>query len=526
MKLVILLACCASLFGQPTVDADHNGNSRLAAVDETALTPANVASAQFGKLGTISLSGKPYGQVLYIPQIVVAGLTRNVIFSSDNTNRVYAHDADTFASLWTTAALDTPCTSTCTGFRWGLNYGDPVGIQSTPGIDVAQGFVFVVTRNNTPVLKLWKLNLLTGATIGSGLPLSATYSPSTASDAVATVLTFDPAFAQQRAGLTVANGNVYIATASVRDVAPWHGWIFARAESDLSTVASVCTNCNKDGGGIWQSGRGLAVDASGNIYAVTGNCGIDTATYTSCYNGTTDLGMSVLKYSSTLSLLASFTPSDYAAQNAIDTDLGSSGPLLIPNPASPGNYLISTGGKNFKGYAIRSQCMGGLGGTNGGCTAPQELTTGSDPGTHMGIYGSAHMNGVTYLSNTAGPVYAFTLLNTGLYNPTPISAGSVAFPGAIPSGSSNGAANGVIWTLSPDASTLVAPSTGTLVALNATTLAEIWRSSTSGRNAVGNIQKFLPPTVANGKVYVPTYDGKILIYGVNYRNHAIIAGIQ
>ena len=505
--LFIISSC--SLFCQPTIATDHTDNSRLAVVTETFLKPSNLAT--FRKLATIRLAGKPYSQVLYIPSLTVGGSARNVIFSSDNTNTVYAHDADSFSLLWATSTGETPCSSSCTGAKYNLNYGDPVGVFSTPAVDVSNGWIFFVTLNNSHVFKLWKVNLLTGATIGSSSVLTASVSPSTAPDAVGGTLTFAGSEQQQRTGITIANGNVYVGFGSANDQSPWHGWIMARKETDLSDVGDFCSTINTVGGGLWMSGSGFAVLPNGNLIAVTGN---GTPNSTS-YNGTTEFSMSVLQLSPALSLLDWYTPANYSTQNANDTDLGSSHPMLIPNPASAGNYLIVTGGKDYNVYSIHSECMGHLGGTVGGCPGAQVFATGTDAGLHLGIYGDAHMNGVSYFPNTAGSVFAFALQNTGLYDTTPVTGSSSAFPGAMLGGSINGTSAALLWVIDADTSALNAPSNGELVALNASTLAAIWSSGTLSTDSLGSIAKFKSMTVANGKVYVPTYDGNVQVYGLS-----------
>jgi len=256
------------------------------------------------------------------------------------------------------------------------------------------------------------------------------------------------------------------------------------------------------------SNSGASVDASGNLYVVTGNGGTNSATWASSYDGITEFSMSILKLSPTLTLLDWYTPANYAAQNAVDTDLGSSHPMLIPNPASAGNYLLVTGGKDYNVYSVHSECMGHLGGTVGGCPGAQVFATGSDAGAHLGIYGTAHMNGISYFPNTGGLLYAFTLQNNGLYNTTPTTGSSTAFPGIMLSASSNAASNPVLWGITADTSSLTSPSAGKLRALNASTLAEI------GNWTIGNISKFLSPTIANGKVYVPTYDSSVLVFAL------------
>jgi hypothetical protein len=509
VRLCASLILAITLQAQTSQFTDHTDNSRLATVtDETRLTPTNVA-VQFGKLATLSLDGKVYTQPLYIPNLSISSVLHNVVFAGSNNNSMYAWDADNFTQLWTTGSLDTPCTSSCSGFKWGLNYDNTVGIFSAPVIDAANGWLFVVTHTNATAYNLYKLNLTTGATIAS-TTLTASVAPSTASDAVSGVLTFNPDQATQRAGLTLANGNVYVMFSSVRDVVPWHGWIMARSETDLSVVADYCTNWNQNGGGIWQSNSGASVDASGNLYVVTGNGGTDSATWTSSYDGVTEFSMSILKLSPALVLLDWYTPADYAAQNAVDTDLGSSHPMLVPNPASAGNYLVVTGGKNYQVYSVPSQCMGHLGGTVGGCPGAQVFATGTDSGAHLGIYGDCFMNNVAYFPNTAGLLYSFALLNTGLFNTTPTTGSTTAFPGAMLTGSINGTSNAVLWAITADTSTLVAPGAGKLRALNATTLVEIYNSG----SLLGNVSKFLSPTVGGGKVFAPTYDSSVIVFGL------------
>ena len=72
-----------------------------------------------------------------------------------------------------------------------------------------------------------------------------------------------------------------------------------------------------------------AVDSSGNLYVATGN---------GDYDGSVNFGESVLKFSGTdLTLLDWYTPNTWAALNDNDSDLGSSGVILIPSYESNGH---------------------------------------------------------------------------------------------------------------------------------------------------------------------------------------------
>jgi hypothetical protein len=86
------------------------------------------------------------------------------------------------------------------------------------------------------------------------------------------------------------------------------------------------------------------MDASNNLYVTSGN-----TTSTTAY----DYGESVLKLSPTLTLTDYFAPSNWAALNAGDVDLGSVGPTLL------GNNLLFQVGKAGVGYLLDITSLGG-----------------------------------------------------------------------------------------------------------------------------------------------------------------------
>ena len=53
-------------------------------------------------------------------------------------------------------------------------------------------------------------------------------------------------------------------------------------------------------------------------------------------------------------------------------------------------------------------------------------------------------------------------------------------------------------------------------AIDASTLKELWNSEQdlSGADRLGQVAKFTPVTIANGKVYVPTFSNKLVVYGL------------
>jgi outer membrane protein assembly factor BamB len=93
------------------------------------------------------------------------------------------------------------------------------------------------------------------------------------------------------------------------------------------------------------------------------------------------------------------------------------------------------------------------------------------------------------------------------------------FPGALLSHSANASAagSGIVWAVYPysgDASRGTAA--GILRAFNASGVSkELWDSrQDAARDDVGTFAKFNAPTIANGKVYVPTFSGYLAVYGL------------
>ena len=91
-------------------------------------------------------------------------------------------------------------------------------------------------------------------------------------------------------------------------------------------------------------------------------------------------------------------------------------------------------------------------------------------------------------------------------------------PGGILSVSANGntTGTGIVWASHPLSSANQAVVPGILDAYDASDLTkELWNSKQNeGRDDVGNFAKFCPPTIANGKVYMATFSGKVIVYGL------------
>jgi hypothetical protein len=135
-----------------------------------------------------------------------------------------------------------------------------------------------------------------------------------------------------------------------------------------------------------------------------------------------------------------------------------------------------------------------------------------------GIFATgAFWNNSYFIAPAGGPLAEYSFdATTNLFNPTTPTSDSATvygFPGATPSVSATGASNGIVWALE-NSSYCTPQSSGCgpaiLHAYGAASLStELWNSSLVASDAAGNAVKFTVPTIANGKVYVPTRGNNI-----------------
>jgi hypothetical protein len=491
--------------------AHYDANQSSSNSQETILTPSNVTAGKFGKLGSWTLDGLVFSQVLYIPGVTITGSVYDILIVATLNNTIYAFNANVPGStpLWSVnfgtgrAAWSNNtdqffyCSSLCN-----------IGIVGTPCVDVTGGFVYVVSATSTPNYLLHKLNLADGSAAVTAVTISGQVvgTGSTGDPTSGPNLLFSPTFSMQRPGLVLsADGSkVYVAfgggSAGFSNP-PWHGWMFGYNTSNLTQFAAFCTTPNSYGGSIWMAGGAPAMDASGNLYVVTGSIG--------SWDGITNFPDSVLKLSPSLALLDWFTPSNHATNDTNDYDFGSHWFTLIP-----GTTLGVAAGKDFNVYVIDTTCMGHLQGS-GGCSLQTFQTNAmGTPSKFSGTYGGAFMSNTLWLPTTAGSIYEYAF-SSGSFNTTPVATqtNSYGFPGpAQMTVSSNAGANAILWVVTNPSGTgaFQNPQPGTLRALNASTLAELWNSGSS----LGTMAKFSSPTVANGKVYLPNDDNQLLVFGL------------
>jgi hypothetical protein len=300
---------------------------------------------------------------------------------------------------------------------------------------------------------------------------------------------------------------VLIAWASHEDIGPYHGWIMAYRAADLKQAAVFCVTPSGKEGGVWQSGRGAAVDVEGNIYYETGN---------GDWDGKGDFGETLLKLrirGGQFEVVDYFTPSDYPVLNKRDADFGSSGPFLVP-----GKNFVITGDKHGVLTLLNSASLGKL-----------------DPSEHqvlqsLAVNGGRVLNGPAWWEGPNGPLLyiwgeadvlkAFSF-SEGMLSLQPVAKGKVGShgsPGGALSVSADGskAGTGIVWAmLTIDKSADHGNAPGVLRAYNAETLEELWNSEeNAARDQLGTLVKFVPATVVGGRVYAVSYDNAVGVYGV------------
>ena len=150
-----------------------------------------------------------------------------------------------------------------TGACGGLNnnFSGHIGIVGTPVIDTVNKFIYFVARSTSPdgktfIQQLHKVNIITGQDDIPPVTITASY-PGTGDGSQNLIINFDPQKQNQRAALTLTNGNVIITWASHCDWGPYHGWVMGYDKTSLQQ--EYVYNATPDGynGGIWESGRGL-----------------------------------------------------------------------------------------------------------------------------------------------------------------------------------------------------------------------------------------------------------------------------
>jgi uncharacterized repeat protein (TIGR01451 family) len=480
----------------------HNDYARTGQnLNETVLTPSNVAASGFGKIRSYALDGVAHASPLYVAGVNVPGRgIRNVVFVATEHDSVYAFDADGAGDpLWQVSFINPAARVTTVPSRdTGECCAPEVGITGTPVIDPATGTLYVVAKtkeNGAYVQRLHALSIATGAEKFDGPVKIRASVAGTGAGAANGLILFDPLRENQRAALLLVNGVVYIGFGSHGDTQPSHGWVLGYAANTLRQVVAFCTTPNGKGGGIWQANGGLAADSAGNIFFVTGDGTFDAST------GGVDFGDSLVKMSATGAILDYFTPHDQANLDINNFDLGAAGPLLLPDQSGPHPHLVVSAGKNGTMYLVDRDNMGHFNANNDDQIVQSIANAFPFGSPRPGNYSSpVFFNGSVYFSPVDDNLRAFHISNGLLSIATSRSAEVYAYPGGSLAVSANGSSDGVLWAVQGNG----ALNRAVLRAYDASDVGkELYNNEQAGpRDILDEAASFSVPLVANGKVFV------------------------
>jgi hypothetical protein len=509
--LLVVLALSPLAGAQRVITSQYDNARTGANLNETKLTPRNVNVQHFGKIFTLHVDGDVYAQPLFLGGVEIPGKGRHdVLFIATEHDSVYAFDAygNPSTPLWRASFLKDGFTTVPARDADCPFISPEIGITSTPVIDPDTGTLYVLARtrdrsgflDNVYAQRLHALAVTTGAEkFGGPIEIRASMSGA-GTGSSGGKLSFNPLRDNPRAALLLNRGAVYLTWASACDVGPYHGWVMAYDARSLKQEAVFNASPDADDSGIWEGDTGPAADKAGNIFLATGNGRFDAA------KGGRDYGDSLLKLNGeSLKLGDYFAPYNAANLDANDSDLGSGGPMLLPDQSGAYPHLAVVEGKGGVLYLVDRDHMGHWQPGNNS----HAVQTMAVPN---GVFGSmAYWKHYLYVLSDGDVLRQFAVID-GKLSPKAASG----FPGvaATPTLSANGLDDGIVWLLrskvwnAPDQPAV-------LYAYDAANVAhELYNSEqNAGRDRAGLALRFNIPTVVNGHVYVGTKH-EVDVYGL------------
>ncbi|MEN3310524.1 MAG: hypothetical protein V7603_6726 [Micromonosporaceae bacterium] len=472
---------------------------------EGSLYPATVSSGSFGQLFATSVQGQVFGQPLLIGNTLVVNTEDDYVYGLDAATGAKKW-AKNFGPAWPASTIG------C------ADISPNIGSTSAGVYDPTTNAVYVTTKvnNGTDVAHPnWYLHSLsvTDGSERTGWPTKIVGTP--ANDPAHP---FNAETVNQRPGLLLMDGVVYLAFGSQCDHGSYVGWVAGvNVATHAISMWSDEVGATSTRAGIWQGGGGLVSDGSGRIFLSTGN-GVTPP------NGPgnappNQLSESVIRLgvdgNGVMSARDFFSPANAATLDQNDQDLGSGGPVALPSmfgtQAIP--HLLVEMGKDGRVFLLNRDNLGGKAQGSGGTDAVVR-TVGPYKGVwgHPAVYGGE--GGYVYYVQNQGSMLAFKYGTDGSGKPALSLAGQSAETFGYTSGSpivtSDGSTAGsaVVWAVNVNNGT---GANGRLCAYN----------GVPSNNAlgllrcfpIGNGVKFATPAAGNGRVYVGTRDGKVYGFG-------------
>jgi hypothetical protein len=483
---------------------------------EKLLTPENVNANQFGKVGAFHVDGAVYAQPLFVPSLEIPGKGKHdVLFIATEHDSVYAFDADhPDLPLWQVSLLDKKLDSTPVSERAAqCPFIRPeIGVTSTPVIDLKTGTLYVLARTmavhwigETQYFQhLHALAITTGVEKFGGPKLVTASVPGKGAGSTNGQVRFDPLLENPRAALLLASGTLYLSWGSSCDVDPYHGWLMAYGAAETLPQKGVLNvTPNGSEGGIWESDTGPAADESGNIYVPTANGTFDAS------SGGMDYGDSVLKVAlagSSIEIRDYFTPYNQSQLSDADADLGSSGPLVLPDQPGSHRHLLLQPTKGGTIYLIDRDQMGKF-------NAQGDAVLDRIPMSGGGYGAMAYWKGHVFFACSDDYLRDYAVAN-GHIKLSRTSNIKFENPGATPAISADENHNAVVWAVATKTWN-GADRPAIVYAFDANNINQpIYTSEQNGkRDRAALATRFVIPVVANGRVYIAAR-GEVDVYGL------------
>ncbi|MDQ2868555.1 MAG: pyrrolo-quinoline quinone [Verrucomicrobiota bacterium] len=483
--------------------------------NEKFLTTSNVNASSFGKLFNITVDGKVDVQPLYLSFLNIQGALHNVVIIATEHDSIYAADADTGTIYWQKTML--PTGEVPSDDRGCSQVTPEIGITGTPAIDRNQGtngtiYLIAMSKDGSGVYhqRLHALDLTTGVDLQTPVEVVASY-PGTGDNSSGGTVFFDSKQYKARPGLVDYNGNIYTYWGSHCDFRPYTGWIISYDKNTLAQTSVLDLAPNGNDNSLWNSGAAPALDPSGNQYQLVANGSFETTLDGNGFPSGQDFGNCYIKLSSMLPIKVTdyWTMFNTVSESDGDQDLGSGGAMVLPDMTDAGGHIrhLTVGaGKDTHIYLADRDNMGKFNSASNS-TLYQDLGAGV---IQRCFSSPAYFNGHVYFGGVTDNVKEFTFTNARLSaTPTSKSAVTFPYPGTTPTISANGTGNAIVWCMYNG-------TTAALYAYDATNLASRLYTSndaSGSRDNFGAGNKFIVPTVANGKVFAATTNS-VAVFGL------------
>lgn len=380
--------------GGPVVLPDHrsvgfHGDRRkLGWVDAELGLPARLVSIGFGvvwespRFDDVTIADKTYppltyGSPLFARDVRTGRGVSDVVYAATSNGFVYgvlapaAPNGITPGELLFSTKLVTPTASPL------LDDGVPVGVLSTPVLDVDAMRLYVVARDEHLGWLAFALSAIDGSIV-AGWPIAIDQTTVGGVNAngpsIGQALFPSAAEAVQRGALSLSptGDRLYVPFGSYASSTP--GWIVSidtglapgspRVARSFSSAPSAEAKGN---GGIWGPG-GPAIDPSGRLWVTTGKSPVEAKEAARVW------GNSLVVLDRDLAIEATYTPYNYCKLDQNNIDLAASGPILIPNlnrAQTTTPQLVGFGSEQGNVYLVDRNRMPG--------STSQRPPCGSDP---------------------------------------------------------------------------------------------------------------------------------------------------